>query len=48
MAEREHRGVHQVVDVAQAGDGATAIDEEHVAAAHRTRDLSTTLVERGP
>ena len=36
-ANREHCGIYDVLDVAQASDRATAVDQEHAAAYHRSR-----------
>src|SRR6266536_4973852 len=35
-----YRGIHEVVDVAEPGDRATAADQEHVAVEDRPRDLT--------
>ena len=48
VVEREHRGVDEVVDVAEARDGAAAVDQQHVAAADRARDLADDVGRAGP
>src|ERR1019366_3808995 len=48
VAKREHGSVHEVLDVAETGDRATAVDEEHVAPLDRTRDLADHIRRAGP
>src|SRR4051794_11544468 len=43
VSERKHDGIHHIVDVAQPGDRATAVDEDHRAPADRPRDLANDL-----
>ncbi len=48
VAEREHRGIHEVLDIAETGDGATSVDQQHVAGADRACDLADDIDRAGP
>src|ERR1039458_8716091 len=47
VAAREDRGLDEIVPVAQTGDCATAVDQEHVAVSHRARDLADDVRRTG-